>query len=270
MIAPPALSVPFVYERHEIVVSVHVNGQGPFSMLVDTDTDPSAVDNRLARRLKLRPSGTSGRGQGVGGGSDQVTPFILSNLTLGPIQAHDVAAVSSDLAPLAQAFGHQIDGVLGRSFLKSRIIQIDFVHRQLDFLNAAPSSIRTARIKYALEVELYGVTVGNKPVTATLDTGNSHYVTVSGHGVAALQLANLAARAKTSSAHGYNGSAQVRTITLPALRIAAVNVGSVPALVFSGQNEEKGEPDINIGNRVLEKFRTVTFDFRGSGLWLGR
>ncbi len=40
MLAPAVLSVPFVYERHEIVVSVQVNGRGPFSMLLDTDTDP--------------------------------------------------------------------------------------------------------------------------------------------------------------------------------------------------------------------------------------
>jgi len=259
-----------VYERHEIVVSVRVDGRGPFSMLLDTDTDPSAIDDRLVRRLKLRPLGKGGRGQGVGSGSIQVTPYVLSSVSIGSVQARRVAALGSDLAPLAHAFGHQIDGVVGRSFLKSRIVQIDFVHRQLHFLNAAPSSVRTARIGYPSEVELYRVTVGEKPATATLDTGNSHYVTVSRRGVDALGLASLAAGAKTSSAHGYNGAAEVRTIILPPLRIADVQIGTIPALVFLGAAQEKGEPYINIGNRVLERFHTVTFDFRHNGLWLAR
>jgi len=222
------------------------------------------------RRLKLRPLGKAGRDQGVGSGSIQVTPYILSSVAIGSVQAHRIAALGSDLAPLAHAFGHRIDGVVGRSFLNSRIVQINFVHRQLHFLNAAPSSARTARIGYLSEVELYDVTVGKKPATATLDTGNSHYVTVSGPGFHALGLASLAAGANISSAHGYNGAAEVRTILLPPLRIADVDVGSVPALLFIDATQEKGEPYVNIGNRVLERFHTVTFDFRHNGLWLGR
>ncbi len=126
MFALAAVSVPFAYERHEMVVSVRVNGQGPFSMLLDTDTDPSAIDERLVRRLKLRPAGKSGRGQGVGNGSIQVTPYVLSDVEIGLVQAHNVAALGSDLAPLAHTFGHKIDGVVGRSFLNSRIVQIVF------------------------------------------------------------------------------------------------------------------------------------------------
>ena len=96
MLTPAALSVPFVYERHEIVVSVRVNGRGPFSMLLDTDTDPSAIDDRLVRRLKLRPLGKGGRGQGVGSGSIQVTPYVLSSVSIGSVQARRVAALGSD------------------------------------------------------------------------------------------------------------------------------------------------------------------------------
>jgi len=95
-------------------------------MLLDTDTDPSAIDERLVRRLKLRPAGKSGRGQGVGNGSIQVTSYVLSDVEIGLVQAHNVAALGSDLAPLAHTFGHKIDGVVGRSFLNSRIVQIVF------------------------------------------------------------------------------------------------------------------------------------------------
>jgi len=39
---------------------------------------------------------------------------------------------------------------------------------------------------------------------------------------------------------------------LPSLRILGVRIGSIPALVFLDPAQEKGEPYINIGNRVLE------------------
>ncbi len=68
-------------------------------MLLDTATDPSAIDERLVRRLKLRPAGKSGRGQGVGNSSIQVTPYVLSDVEIGLVQAHNVAALGSDLAP---------------------------------------------------------------------------------------------------------------------------------------------------------------------------
>ncbi len=97
-------------------------------MLLDTDTDPSAIDDRLVRRLKLRPLGKGGRGQGVGSGSVQVTPYVLSSVSIGSVQARRVAALGSDLAPLAHAFGHRIDGVVGRSFLNPTPLMYNYVN----------------------------------------------------------------------------------------------------------------------------------------------
>lgn len=36
--------MPFEFIRNEIVVQVKVNGKGPFNMMLDTGTDPSAID----------------------------------------------------------------------------------------------------------------------------------------------------------------------------------------------------------------------------------
>ena len=54
-----AVEVPFDFYRNEIIVQVTVNGKGPFSMMLDTGTDPSVVDLARAREtgLKLDPVG---------------------------------------------------------------------------------------------------------------------------------------------------------------------------------------------------------------------
>src|SRR5262245_18320093 len=43
------IEVPFDLYRNEILLQVKVNGKGPFNMLLDTGTDPSAVDLATAK-----------------------------------------------------------------------------------------------------------------------------------------------------------------------------------------------------------------------------
>jgi hypothetical protein len=44
---------PFEFVHNQIVVQVKIAGKGPFNMLVDTNTDPSAIDEKTARELGL-------------------------------------------------------------------------------------------------------------------------------------------------------------------------------------------------------------------------
>ena len=253
--------VPFAYVRHEIIVSVFVNGSGPYSMLFDTDTAPFAIDNRLARRLKLRPSGAAGQGEGVGSGSNRVVPFELSSVALGEVRASRIAALSADLAPLSHAFGHRIDGVVGRSFLLSRIVTVDYPRHELRFLRTAPRGRPTAPITYPSELSVRDVSVGGRPTSATIDTGNGGFLAVSYDGVRALGLAGLAARSKAATAHGYNGATPVRDASLPDLQIGQSRFGRLPAKLFVLASRDDVGPYLNIGNRVLDRY-VVTFDFR--------
>lgn len=59
--------VPFQFYRHEVLIQVTINGQGPFPMLLDTGTNSSVIDLSLAQRLglALTPAGRGGSGGGV-------------------------------------------------------------------------------------------------------------------------------------------------------------------------------------------------------------
>ena len=64
----PVAEVPFGFSHNQIVLEAKINGRGPFNLLLDTDTDPSAIDLATARELGPK---LSGRGQqGTGGGTD--------------------------------------------------------------------------------------------------------------------------------------------------------------------------------------------------------
>ena len=62
------VEVPFEFFHNEIIVQVKVDGKGPFNMMLDTGTDPSAVDLTTAKELGLKLS--SAGGPVSGGGSD--------------------------------------------------------------------------------------------------------------------------------------------------------------------------------------------------------
>ena len=42
--AKQAVEVPFEFAHNQIVIQVKIAGKGPYAMLLDTNTDPSAID----------------------------------------------------------------------------------------------------------------------------------------------------------------------------------------------------------------------------------
>ena len=77
------VEVPFVLYRNQIIVQVGIQGQGPFAMLLDTGTNPSAIDLTTARKIGLK-IGTKGRAVAGGGtdsnpGYETKLPAVTSN-----------------------------------------------------------------------------------------------------------------------------------------------------------------------------------------------
>src|SRR5690349_821640 len=101
-------------------------GGHPLRVLVDTGTDPSAVDAGLARRLALR---TGGSGIGQGAASDEVrfTEAVLPWLRLGELTIRDLFAPALDLSGLP----FQVDVVLGYNVLRQAALRIDYRRRLL-------------------------------------------------------------------------------------------------------------------------------------------
>src|SRR5256885_8948355 len=118
------LEVPFEFVANQIIVQVKIAGKGPYSMLLDTDTDPSAIDLATARELGLKLDARSFPASGGGTEASLVQLTRLANVELGGVIAKDVAAGAIDLKKLAAKLERPINGVLGYSFLKDRIVQI--------------------------------------------------------------------------------------------------------------------------------------------------
>ncbi len=108
-----------------IIVSVKLNGQGPYDFVLDTGATFTCVDNALAERLKL-PEWKGGFGTvvvGPGGGAMRL--LKIETLEVGDAKATGLAACSIELSRIAPP-GLGIQGLVGLNFLKQYRVTIDF------------------------------------------------------------------------------------------------------------------------------------------------
>ncbi|HVS83269.1 MAG TPA: retropepsin-like aspartic protease [Pyrinomonadaceae bacterium] len=268
----PVAEVPFEFIRNQIVVQVKMAGKGPFNMLFDTNTDPSAIDLATARELGLK-LGSKGY-QGTGGGTEinLVYPTKVPFVELGSVIAKEVFAAAINLTKLSAKLGKPIHGVLGYSFLRDRIFQIDYPASKIRFYAVSPypgiqNSPNTVNrnvvaFRYENDVLVDSVFVNGQKMRATLDTGGSNTFALTPEAITMLGLEEEARNAKAELAAGYNGEFESKTGFLKSVRIGRLSVDS-PTVSFwsAGTGHDKKKYQLSIGNGFFKDY-LVTFDFR--------
>jgi predicted aspartyl protease len=108
-----------------ILVPVHVNGEGPFRLVLDTGATLTCLDQEVAQRLELpQARGVVGVGAGVGG-SGQMSLVRIDSVRVGAARAEGMTGCALDLRH-TDAVGLDIDGLLGLDFLRAFRVTIDF------------------------------------------------------------------------------------------------------------------------------------------------
>src|SRR5262249_39041861 len=119
-----------------IVVSVLVNGQGPYPFALDTGAGSSGISPAHAKELGLADHGKLS----VMGGAGMVGGFISSidSLQIGETRMTDLkVAVADFFAPLSEAVGQPIAGVIGHNVLSQFEVVIDYPAQTIQFNRAA-------------------------------------------------------------------------------------------------------------------------------------
>lgn len=267
------VEIPFEFVANQVVVEVKIAGKGPYSMLVDTDTDPSAIDLATARELGL--SQDSKNFPATGGGTDANVVHLtrLPTVELGSVVAKEVLAAAIDLSKLSAKLGKPIQGVLGFSFLKDRIIQIDYPETKIRFYNetpfpaiqTAPNTVNTIAMAFRYDegVLIDSVYINGQKLKATLDTGSSGTFSLTPEAVATLELEEQAQSGEGGKSVGYNGEYESKSGLLKSVRIGRLSIESAPATFWlPGTGHDKKKYQVTIGNGFFKDF-IMTFDFRG-------
>ncbi len=271
------VEVPFEFYHNEIIVQVKVDGKGPFNMMLDTGTDPSAVDLNTAREmgLKLQFLGKPG----TGGGTDVNLTYYtkLPLVEVGGLNVKTLEALALDLSKVSARLGKPLHGVLGHSLLNGRVVQIDYpnhivrFYSQPLFSKTANTPTRTMMsFRYSDNVLVDDVMVNGKKVVANLDTGSNGTFALTPAAVSYLGLDEDFNQAPVSTDVGYNGVSQNRKGKVNSVTVGAISVDA-PAVIFFGKGtgRDKKPWGINIGNGFFKDF-VVTFDYRNKLVTLER
>lgn len=274
------VEVPFDLYRNEIIVQVKVNGRGPLNMMLDTGTDPSAIDLATARELGLKLDQVGRRGEGGGTDVNLAYGTIVPFVEVGSMTVKNLEAAAIDLTKVGERLGKPLHGVLGHSLLNGRIVQIDYPNRVVRFYSQSPFAKAASRLntsnrtvlsfRYADNVLIDEVFVNGKKVVGNLDTGSNGTFQLTPAAVAYLGLEEEVNRARASTAVGYNGVAENREGKISNITLGGISVDD-PTVVFFGKGtgRDKKPWAVNIGNAFLKDF-VVTIDYRSKRITLER
>lgn len=273
-----ALVVPFDPHGDQVGLEVKVNGR-PARMILDTGTDPSGLDLAAAERLGATVKrDDAGKAEGVGDQSADLYGAAIPNLEIGGRRFGTIEAAALDMAALRARHGKALDGILGYSFLKDRIVLIDYPANRVAILDAAREAspmTRSCALKWSVPLRSYGddtipvipdFRFGDAKGPASLDTGAGTEI---GLLLSALQLPGIRVRETGErTSMGFRGTTTVRTAVIEA------PVGFGPFELPTGQaatiRKPEGSPQTrvaNVGNRLMREMRLkVLLDYRSRTL----
>ena len=123
-----SVAIPIRFLNNRPVVDVKVNGQGPFSLLLDTGSTGISLEKGVVKQLKLPDSGTVTR---TNAASEQFEArlFGVDLIEIGESSLAKVAVRESDFFEKHGMIG--IHGIWGMGHFGKRLVTVDFVDNVL-------------------------------------------------------------------------------------------------------------------------------------------
>jgi Aspartyl protease len=268
--AEPAgpVTVPYRFIDHRIMVDCVIDGQGPFSMILDTGAAGIAVTPDVARRLHLR-SGRAGAVGGAGSGETQAAPTTLSSIAAGSFVLRHVAALVLDLGPIRRQFGFpQLDGILGYDAFRGRRTFIDADHQTVTFAVGAmpvPAGARAVPFTYVDGLVHVGATIDGLAGRVVVDTGDRSSFTLFGpfarrHGL----YRRYRAQRNVMTGIGLGGPIYSDVFRVPSLALFGYRLHAVVTRASRdrGGAFEMSSDAGSVGSNVLRRFNVVYDDVR--------
>ena len=123
--------------NHQTIVSVTVNGSGPYPFLLNTGAQDMLIDPALAVGWHLTDAGKNRDVYGIGGERKTVRTVIAAFTLAG--QTLNMQAVVYAV-PVPNRGYTPVYGIIGQAFLEHFIVTIDYVHSTLT-LTTAPVAV---------------------------------------------------------------------------------------------------------------------------------
>ncbi|UCE10887.1 MAG: aspartyl protease family protein [Candidatus Thorarchaeota archaeon] len=161
-----------------VALPVHINGEGPFLLHLDTGGARTSLSHSVVKKLGLEATDPPKEMEAVGvGGPVDIKLSKVDKIEIGTEVLEDEEIIVVDFEGI---FGTQFDGIIGHSMLKHYKMTVDYVNQtfklEKDNGNASNKSVEWAGFEYLDGTHLVGVPVHineNGPYMFAVDTGSS-------------------------------------------------------------------------------------------------
>jgi hypothetical protein len=252
------LELPAAFHDGLVYLKVSVNGADPVWMNLDNGTSPSAIRLDYAQGLGLKLHKAAGWGTGIG---HKPVEFFntRAELTAGAdTQRIDFAA--SRLDGIMGPDGKPVAGVLGHSFLKGRILVIDYPQSRVWFADRVKPCRCDLPMGQDFNIPTVPVTIAGRPMTALIDSGGMYELLITPAGIRAAGLQAYAEAAEARTSYGYAGAQDVRVGTAPDVVVGAIR-RVMPSTVYGPFGTSPLKSQAALGATFLRNYR-VTLNYR--------
>jgi hypothetical protein len=243
-----------IYRDYLVVVQGSLDGKLGRNLIIDTGTDPSVIDSRVAQELHM--TGVAGK-LAV---HDQVVDAqqaVLPSLQIGTLRAEFLPVLIRDLGFLQKDLGIRIDGIIGLDVLSLRNFNIDYRTRRIVFGAASvygsvvPSQSAAPWLTVGMEVD--GVSV-----SLLVDTAASGIILFQSRIRNRLpELISLGERMSSN----IGGNFQLQRVILARTKFGESDFEQVNAFVVEDQQDESRDFDGLLGPSALG-LKQIAFDFQ--------
>jgi hypothetical protein len=266
-----SVSLPFRFLNNHIYIQVSVNGQGPFTFIVDSGGH-TLISPQLVQRLGLKSVGafaSSGAGE-----KTEVGGFVaVDDIALGDLHLRRQIGFAAQIYD-PSIEGITVDGMVGFELIRRFATRIDYAGRTITFTDPARFEAADAGqpipfVFYDHLPQIPGF-IGEAPARLDIDTGSRSELDVTSPFVAAHSLRTaLPPGVSAVTGWGVGGPARSYVTRLPALTLGTVTIEAPVADLSESRAGAFSDAnfDGNVGSGLLKRF-TVTFDYAHQRLYL--
>lgn len=246
------------------------NIKDTFNFILDTGSGGISLDSATCADYKLPSRPTDTIITGIAGA--QKTPFVfnhplhLPGLTVPGMDFHVV-----DYSILSSVYGEKIDGIIGYSFLKNHIVQVDFDSTVIHVYS--PGVVNYPRGGFTLHPIFTSLAIQWLNIKDARKMGFNFYIDT-GAGLCLLMSEQfvkennfLLSRRKPviTQVEGVGGRLQMRLTVIKRLRLGPYTFYNVPTYLYDDLYNVTGYPFVGgvIGNDMLRRFNlTINYPAR--------
>lgn len=235
-----------------VIVEGSIGNLGKLHFLVDTGTNPSIVDRRIAHGIGLAEQSTK---VNITNQTVQAGVVILPSLEIGPIRVSSIPALAQDLSFFQKNLGYKIDAILGIDVLRKSSFSINYRTNEIIF-----GPVEKLSFSAPFETESPVVTIPmecqHRHLRLVVDTGGPDLMLFQSRlgDLTGFQL--LGAENATDA----GGEFQRRKLRTPEVYLGKETIGPQIAFIVDDRKAEGDDFDGVLGFRGTQ-FWKIAFDF---------